>query len=147
MRYRLQRKSFAIEQTLKQIEYTTEKLPEELICDRGYRGKAKIGDCKISIPKPLPHNATRYQKQKVQLKFRRRASIEPIIGHLKHDHRMARNFLKGKMGDFINCVLAAAGFNLKKMLRKIASSLNCQLNVVLCYCYAVMLRQTKKMAF
>ena len=138
---------YTIEQTLKQIEYTTEKLPEELICDRGYRGKTKIGDCKISIPKPLPNSATRYQKQKVQLKFRRRASIEPIIGHLKHDHRMARNFLKGQMGDFINCVLAAAGFNLKKMLRKIASSLYCQLNVVLRYCYELILRQNKKVAF
>jgi len=58
---------YTLEQTLKQIQYTTEKLPEELICDRGYRGKTKIGDCKISIPKPLPHSATRYEKQKVQL--------------------------------------------------------------------------------
>jgi len=138
---------YTLEQTLKQIHYTTDKLPEELICDRGYRGKTKIGDCKISIPKPLPHSATRYQKQKVQLKFRRRAAIEPIIGHLKHDHRMARNFLKGQIGDFINCVLAAAGFNLKKMLRKIASSLYCQLNVVLCYYYELILRQNKKVAF
>ena len=138
---------YTIEQTLKQIEYTTEKLPEELICDRGYRGKTKIGDCKISIPKPLPQSATRYEKQKVQAKFRRRASIEPIIGHLKHDHRMARNFLKGQIGDFINCVLAAAGFNLKKMLRKIASSLNCQVNLALCYCYALFFRQRKIVAF
>lgn len=138
---------YTIEQTLKQIQYTTEELPEELICDRGYRGKTKIGDCKISIPKPLAHSATRYQKQKVQLKFRRRAAIEPIIGHLKHDHRMARNFLKGQMGDFINCVLAAAGFNLKKMLRKLASSLNCQLNMVLCYFYSLFFNRNKKVAF
>jgi IS5 family transposase len=138
---------YTLEQTLQQINYTTDKLPEELICDRGYRGKTKIGECKISIPKPLPKSATRHQKQKVQLKFRRRASIEPVIGHLKYQHRMARNFLKGQLGDFINCVLAAAGFNLKKMLRKIASSLNCQLNVVLCYFYALILKQTKKVAF
>ena len=138
---------YTIEQTLQQINYTTDKLPEELICDRGYRGKTKIGECKISIPRPLPKSATRYQKQKVQLKFRRRASIEPVIGHLKYQHRMARNFLKGQLGDFINCVLAAAGFNLKKMLRKLASSLNCQLNVVLCYFYDLILNQNKKVAF
>jgi IS5 family transposase len=72
----------------------------------------------------LPANSTRYQKEKVRIKFRRRAAIEPVIGHLKHDHRMARNFLKGNFGDFVNCVLAGAGFNLKKMLRKIASSLD-----------------------
>jgi len=134
---------YTIEQTLEQINYTTDKLPEELICDRGYKGKTKVGDCRISIPKPLAKSATRYQKQKVRLKFRRRASIEPVIGHLKYQHRMARNFLKGKLGDFMNCVLAAAGFNLKKMLRKLASSLNCQLKVVLWYFFAL----TKKAAF
>lgn len=135
-----------LEQTLDQINYTTDKLPEELICDRGYRGKTKINDCQISIPKPLPQSATRYQRKQVQLKFRRRAAIEPVIGHLKYQHRMARNFLKGKPGDFINCVLAAAGFNLKKMLRKLASSLNCQLKVVFCYFFAQMF-QSKKAAF
>lgn len=137
---------YTIEQTLKQINYTTDKLPEELICDRGYRGKAKIGECKISIPKPLPKSTSRYQKQKVRLKFRRRASIEPVIGHLKYQHRMARNFLKGKLGDFMNCVLAAAGFNLKKMLRKLASSLHCPLKVVYRYFFAVIL-PTKEVAF
>ena len=127
---------YTIEQTLEQIKYTTDKLPQELICDRGYRGKTKVGECRISIPKPLAKMATRYQKQKVRAKFRRRASIEPVIGHLKYQHRMARNFLKGKLGDFMNCVLAAAGFNLKKMLRKLASSLNCHLDMVLCYFFA-----------
>ncbi len=134
---------YTLEQTLEQINYTTGKLPEELICDRGYRGKTKLGDCKISIPKPLAKSATRYQVQKIRLKFRRRASIEPVIGHLKHQHRMARNFLKGLLGDFMNCVLAAAGFNLKKMLRKLASSLNCQLNMVLCHIFVF----NKKMTF
>ena len=42
------------------MEYTTDNLPEEAICDRGYRGKAKIRECKISVPKPLPKSATRY---------------------------------------------------------------------------------------
>lgn len=138
---------YTLEQTLEQIEYTTGKLPEELICDRGYRGKTKIDDCKISIPKPLPASATRHQKNIVQLKFRRRASIEPIIGHLKNDHRMIRNFLKGKMGDFINCVLAAAGFNLKKMLRKLASSLHSRLKLALCYYYSLFFWKSIKPGF
>jgi transposase, IS5 family len=135
-----------VEQTLEQISYTTDKLPEELICDRGYRGKTKVKDCKISIPKPLADSASRYQKKQIQLKFRRRAAIEPIIGHLKYQHRMARNFLKGTAGDFMNCVLAAAGFNLKKMLRKLASSLNCQLKLVFCYFFAQII-SSKKVAF
>ena len=41
-------------------------------------------------------------------RFRRRAGIEPIIGHLKSDHRLKRNFLKGFAGDQINLLMAAA---------------------------------------
>jgi transposase, IS5 family len=43
--------------------------------------------------------------------MRRRAAVEPVIGHLKADHRMDRNYLKGRDGDRINAVLAAAGYN------------------------------------
>ena len=136
-----------LEKALKQVEYTTGKIPKEAICDRGYRGKLKVENCDVSVPKQLPKEATRYQKDKVKNKFRRRAGIEPIIGHVKHEHRMARNYLKGLAGDFINCVLAAAGFNLKKMLRKIASSLNCQINLVLCYCIDWFLTRGKKWGF
>jgi transposase, IS5 family len=42
--------------------------------------------------------------------MRRRAAVEPVIGHLKDDHRMRRNHLKGRDGDRINAVLAAAGY-------------------------------------
>jgi len=111
-----------LEQTLTQVKYVTGKMPKEAICDRGYRGRKKVEDTCITIPHPLPIMSTRYQKEKIRIKFRRRAAIEPIIGHLKQDHRMDRNFLKGLQGDFVNCVLAAAGFNMRKMLRKIASS-------------------------
>ncbi|GBF19428.1 hypothetical protein C21_01593 [Arenibacter sp. NBRC 103722] len=51
--------------------------------------------------------------------FRRRAAIEPVIGHLKSDHRAAMNFLKGQMGDSINFMMAAAGFNFKKLMVKL----------------------------
>ncbi len=49
--------------------------------------------------------------------LRRRAAIEPVIGHLKGDHRMDRNLLKGEDGDRINALLAACGYNLRKLLR------------------------------
>lgn len=52
-------------------------------------------------------------------RFRRRAGIEPIIGHLKSDFRLARNFLKGSIGDSINLMLAAATFNFKKWMREL----------------------------
>ena len=49
--------------------------------------------------------------------LKRRSAIEPIIGHLKHDHRMDRNYLKGKVGDKMNALLAGSGFNIRKLLR------------------------------
>ena len=50
--------------------------------------------------------------------FRKRAGIEPVIGHLKADHRLSRNFYKGIFGDNINVMLAATGFNFKRMMNK-----------------------------
>ena len=43
--------------------------------------------------------------------LKRRAAIEPIIGHLKSDNRMDRNHLKGEDGDRVNAILAGCGFN------------------------------------
>ena len=55
--------------------------------------------------------------------MKRRAAIEPIIGHLKAEHRMGRNYLKGRDGDLTNAVLAAAGFNFHLLLRWLAALL------------------------
>ena len=126
-----------LEATLKQVKSNTESQPKEAICDRGYRGKTIVEGTTILIPKPLPANSTKKEIEITKAKFRRRSAIEPIIGHLKFDHRMLRNHLKGIQGDFINCVLAAAGFNLKKMLRKIASSFTHWLDLCLRIYYAL----------
>jgi IS5 family transposase len=64
----------------------------------------------------------KYQQEKIKKSFKRRASIEPIIGHLKFDHRLSRNFYKGLFGDGINVLLAAA-FNFKRMMRKWKASI------------------------
>lgn len=93
--------------------------PKIAICDRGYRGKSKVGETEILIPKPSGKKATPYQRQKARKRFRKRAGIEPIIGHLKSDYRLIRNFLKGTVGDSINLMLAAAAFNFKKWMREV----------------------------
>ena len=54
-----------------------------------------------------------YQKRKFRKKFCKRAGIEPVIGHLKSDHRMMRNYLKGTLGDAINTLMAAAAYNMR----------------------------------
>jgi len=53
----------------------------------------------------------------IRREMRRRAAVEPVIGHLKADHRMGRNYLKGRIGDRINPILAAAGYNFALLLR------------------------------
>ena len=53
----------------------------------------------------------------IRREMRRRAAVETVISHLKHDHRMRRNYLKGRDGDRINAVLAAAGYNFSLLLR------------------------------
>ena len=63
-------------------------------------------------------NRTPYEKQKLRKGFKRRAAIEPRIGHLKQDHRLGRNFYSGIKGDNINVMLAAAAMNFKRMMNK-----------------------------
>jgi IS5 family transposase len=67
----------------------------------------------------------------IRREMRRRAAVEPVIGHLKDDHRMRRNYLKGRDGDRINAVLAAAGFNFSLLLRWFEELL-CVLLLILC---------------
>ncbi|MGI6048703.1 MAG: transposase [Petrimonas sp.] len=60
-----------------------------------------------------------YQKRKKRNKFRARAAIEPIIGHLKKNFRMEQNYLSGEKGIQINAYMAATAWNLKKMMEKL----------------------------
>ena len=85
--------------------------PAEIFVDKGYRGSQHH-----------PENVAVYisgRKLSGTLKrlLRRRSAIEPVIGHLKQDHRMKRNYLQGKNGDCINALLVGCGFNLRKLLR------------------------------
>jgi len=52
----------------------------------------------------------------IKREMRRRAAIEPVIGHIKNEHRMDRNYLALSRGDAINAVLAAAGYNFSLLL-------------------------------
>ncbi len=84
--------------------------------DRGYRGVKEVLGTKIIIPDLPGKDRTAYQKQKLRKGFKRRAAIEPKIGHLKQDHRLSRNFYKGIKGDNRNVMLAAAAMNFKRMM-------------------------------
>ena len=105
-----------IEPLLEQMEKGGQKLPKELIYDRGGRGKSEIKGVKISIPSTPKKTDTAYGKQTKRKKFRTRAAIEPIIGHLKTDFRLAQNYFLGEMGPQINALLSATAWNMKKMM-------------------------------
>lgn len=81
--------------------------------DKGYRGSKHWPEKKMVLL------SGRRLKPTLQKLLKRRSAIEPIIGHLKQDHRLSRNLLKGKLGDHINAILSASAFNFKKIIRKI----------------------------
>ena len=101
---------------LEHIEVSRGKPVKTAVCDRGYRGKQQVNGTAIQLPKKPLKRDNRYQRDKKRKQCRRRAAIEPIIGHLKSDFRLSRNFLKGTAGDEINLLMAATAWNLKKWL-------------------------------
>jgi IS5 family transposase len=80
--------------------------------DKGYRGHNYPDRFKVWIS-----GQVRRVTKAIRREMRRRAAVEPVIGHLKDDHRMRRNHLKGRDGDRINAVLAAAGYNFSLLRR------------------------------
>lgn len=115
--------SKTIEPLLNQIEENLSYQPDEVVYDRGGRGKKEINGVRISTPsKPLKRDNA-YARQKKRKKFRRRAAIEPVIGHLKQSFRMGQNFLHGSKSPQINAFLAATGWNLKKMMQRLKEEL------------------------
>jgi len=107
-----------LEAALKQHEELTQRPPKEVVADRGYKGAKFIGATRVLIPSKSKKTLTAYEKRTLRQKFRRRAAIEPVIGHLKSDTGLVRNYLKGIIGDKINAMLAAAAFNFRKWMRK-----------------------------
>ncbi|KAF3984758.1 MAG: transposase, partial [Methylococcales symbiont of Hymedesmia sp. n. MRB-2018] len=71
----------------------------------------------------------RYQRDKKRKLCKRRAAIEPIIGHLKSDFRLSRNLLKGNIGDEINVLMAACAWNLRKWLVMAGIFLLCHVKI------------------
>jgi transposase, IS5 family len=80
--------------------------------DKGYRGHNHPHRFRVWIS-----GQVRRVTKAIRREMRRRAAVEPVIGHLKDDHRMGRNYLKGRDGDRANAVLAAAGYNFSLLLR------------------------------
>jgi IS5 family transposase len=87
---------------------------ERILADAGYRGHTAPPSHKFRV-------FTAGQKRRVtpaiKREMRRRSAIEPVIGHIKGEHRMGRNYLAGEDGDAINAILAAAGYNFSLLIK------------------------------
>ena len=101
---------------LDQVTELTDGKIKKAIVDKGYKVKGGIPGVDIVMPKVLKKESY-YLKKKREERCRSRAGIEGLISHLKHDHRMIRNYLSGTAGDQINTLLAAAAYNMKKWMR------------------------------
>src|SRR5262245_12047861 len=85
---------------------------DRCITDAGYRGHNAPPDYKFKV---YTSGQKRRVTPQIKREFKRRAAIEPVIGHLKEHHRMGRNQLAHASGDAINAVLAAAGYNFRRL--------------------------------
>ena len=112
-----------LQEVLSQVETMQGKAPDIAFCDRGFRGRKSIGQTRIILPESPSVKATKYEKRKARQNFGRRSAIEPVIGHLKTDFRLFRNYLKGTLGDCFNLLMAAAAFNCKKWMNLVAGRL------------------------
>ena len=112
-----------LDPALAQVERLAGYRPSVVIADRGYRGKARCGQTEVITPRPPKASDTLCARRKARRRFRRRAAIEPRIGHLKSDHRLGRYFLKGQQCDAINLLLASAASNLSLWMRHTFSAL------------------------
>jgi IS5 family transposase len=98
---------------MKQVESLIPNQVGEVYVDMGYRGHDYDGAVPVHVDK-------RRRGRTSQTRWRwmkRRAAVEPSIGHLKSEHRLERNRLKGTAGNEINAILAAAAMNFHKLLR------------------------------
>ena len=108
--------------TLKPMINDMEKLTgvetRRIHVDKGYRGHEHPHKFRVWIS-----GQVRRVTAAIRREMKRRAAVEPVIGHVKAEHRMDRNYLKGRDGDRVNAVLAAAGYNFALLLRWLAALL------------------------
>jgi IS5 family transposase len=87
---------------------------QRVIADRGYRGHNAPPAYKFRV---FISGQKRRITPTIKREMRRRSAVEPVIGHLKAEHRMDRNYLAHRSGDAANAVLAAAGYNFRLLIR------------------------------
>jgi transposase, IS5 family len=102
---------------LYQVAQWTGQRYQQVLADQGDRGHGPVGGAAVMIPSKKGHlSADALRRHKTLCKCR--SAIEAIIGHLKSDHRMSSNYLKGRAGDTHHVLLAGRGCNLMRLLSR-----------------------------
>ena len=104
-----------LNEQLEQAQILSDSTIRNVYVDLGYRG-VDADNPTVSIKHRGKSKRLTEQERRL---LKRRQAIEPIIGHLKADHRMNRCHLKGQTGDAMHAVLCAAGYNIRWLLRMI----------------------------
>jgi len=93
---------------------------QRILADAGYRGHNAPQSHKFRV---FTAGQKRRMTSAIKREMRRRSAVEPLIGHIKSEHRMGRNYLANPQGDAINASLAAAGYNFSILLKWLKKSL------------------------
>jgi IS5 family transposase len=100
-----------VDSQLEQVSILTGHTPKVALADRGYRGVEPPAGTRLLIS----HTRRLFKRLKKLLK--RRQVVEPMIGHMKADGLLGKNWLKGADGDALHALLCGAGHNLRMILR------------------------------
>ena len=114
---------------LDQVEQLTGERPETSYVDLGYRGHAETKTHVVIA-------GTKKKTRTINLRkaMKRRSAVEPLIGHMKSDHALGRNYLKGSHGDKHNALISGIGYNLRVILKKLRFLFALFLTLLSSYC-------------
>ena len=107
-----------LKQALDDVREMVGRSPLRVAVDQGYKGHRLTGHPYTAV---YITGQRRGVTDKIKRWLKRRTVVEPIIGHAKNDGLLGRNWLQGRGGDRSNALLAAAGFNLRQLLRFLRS--------------------------
>jgi IS5 family transposase len=102
-----------LQEAVAQAERLGDFKTKDIFVDQGYRGHNYEGPAEVHVAR----RGMRSVKPSLRRWLKRRSAIEPVIGHMKNNGRLGRNYLLGQEGDRINAILCGAGHNIRKLLR------------------------------
>ena len=123
-----------LETVIPDMEALVGNVIERILADKGYRGHNAPPDYKFRV---FTSGQKRRMTPKIKRELRRRSAVEPVIGHLKSEHRMGRNYLWHREGDAANAVLAAVGYNFRRLIQ--------WLRLLLCQILALLIARLQPM--